>query len=278
METRMINSSNTTRPSVRLPVAQDNQEQGLLLETRIDNEGVTTYHSVTPDATGGAIEKIYDQHKRPIKIIKRCGRNRAETFLDPETGRRTRVAEVATMPDGNLISSDTIFHDSARSSQIVTIFRPHGLLVRIIERESRGATVVFQGQTDYDVNGTPASSVNQHVDPASGKLVHREQIHWMGEGLRAMTEHTYFDAAGHTVRYIKVIHNSAGGPFSEETHTLDPATGKLSRRELISFAMEGIPNSADLLLYDQQGQICKRRSTFFDAEGNPLFTRDSGAA
>jgi hypothetical protein len=251
------------------------QSQQLRLETRIDKGGVLTYHSVSHDTGGGVLEKIYDKENRLVRVIKRAGSSRSETFLCPDSGLRQRVNELSSMPDGNLISSDVIFMDQKRSSQVVTIFRQNGLLVRIIERETRGSMICFQGQTDYDVYGSPASTINQHIDTETGLLMHREQIHWLGEGKRAMTEHFYFDVSGNTARYAKTLHHFDGGVFSQEVQEFDPDTRKLARREMSAFDPAGRQTCLDVLSYNSQGEVRERLSTFFDSCGNPIITRKS---
>ena len=211
----------STTTFVRVPVEKLNGATDLRLETRIDRGGVLTYHSLSHDTTGGVLEKVYDSQNRLAKVVKRSGSSKSETHFEPATGQRTKVTELSTMPDGNMISSEVVFCDDNRSSQVVTVFRPNGLLVRIIERESKGSMLTFQGQTDYDVNGAPARTINQHTEADTGLLMHREQIHWMSEGQRAMTEHFFFDVSGHTVRYTKTIYHSVGGVFSEEIQQFD---------------------------------------------------------
>lgn len=245
------------------------------LEMRMDRGGALTYHSVAHDTTGGVLEKVYDKSNHLLKVIKCAGGSRSETYLDPQTGQRSRVNELATMPDGNLISSDIVYHCHDKSSQVVTILKQSGLLVRIVERETSGSVVTFQGQTEYDINGTPARTVNQHMDPQTSLLMHREQIHWMSEGLRAMTEHFYFDEAGNTLRYTKCIHYSDGSIFSEETQQFTAGTSKLVRREIAAFDVGGRQTCRDILQYAPDGEMLERQSTFFDGAGNAIITRKS---
>lgn len=266
-------TASTNLPS---PAASSALPHHLTMEKRIDLDGTITYHTVAHDLGGAVHEKIYDHAQRLIKIVKRAGNSRCETFLDPASGAPTKVNEISTMPDGNLISSDILCGEAGRRSQIVTIFRPDGQLVRITERQSNGSMVTYQGQTDYDVNGTPVVTINQHTDPESGLLMHREQIHWMGESMRAMTEHFYFDVAGSTQRYVKILHQSGGGPFSEETQEFEPATGNLVRRELLAFDQVGVQTCLDILCYGAKGEIVERQSTFFDASGRAVFSRNLG--
>jgi len=264
--------------TVRTPAECSDSNDSIRLETRIDRNGKLTYHSLSADTNGGVLEKVYDQENRLLKVIKRSGSSKSETFVDPHSGARTRVLELATMPDGNLASSDVIYYSSNRSSQVVTVFRPNGLLIRIIERELRGSMVTFQGQTDYDVNSHPVSTINQHIDPESGLLMHREQIHWLGEGQRAMTEHFYFDISGYTGRYVKILHNSGGAIFSEETQQFDPDTKKMVRRELAAFDLSGHQTCLDVLRYDLNGAVIERQSTFFDSSGKAIITRRSSGS
>lgn len=270
--TRVIN---TAMQSLQPAVESPGRGKNLRLETRIDRGGILTYHSLAHDTTGGVLEKVYDHDNRLVKVIKRSGNNKSETYIDPLSGQRTRVNELATMPDGNLISSDVVYYDQKRSSQVVTVFKQNGTLVRIIERETTGSMTTYQGQTDYDVHGGPATTISQHTDAESGLLMHREQIHWMGEGLRAMTEHFFFDVSGHTVRYQKTIHNSGGGVFSEEIQEFDPETQKIVRRELAAFDTDGRQTCLDVLCYSPEGKITERLSTFFDSCGNSIVTRKS---
>lgn len=256
-----------------LPQYQKTQiQEGLDMETQVDANGATTYHHVTSDGiTGTVTEHVYDSQRRLIRILKRApGGSTHQVHYDPASGRPTITAEASTMTDGNLYRREVLHNGPDQSSEVVSIISPSGLLLRLTERVWRGSLAVFLGETQYNEDGSPARTLNQHLCAESGRLTHREEIAWYMEGRRAMTEHHYFDDPGRTIRYIKVLHHADGGPFSEEIQDFDPETGALKRRELLAFTADGYQTCWDVLYYGQDGTVHERKSTFFNKLGQPI--------
>ncbi len=261
----------TPLPSHNLDFANVPIQSLLALQPHIDHAGQIIYHNSSKDARTGIItERIYDQYQRLVRVVKSLPGNRCETHYDGQSGQIKRTNEVSTMPDGNLICRDIVYSIPDRSSEIVTIISQAGHLLKIIERENIGSRCVFLGQTDYNTDGCPAVTINQHMSRETGELTHREQIQWLAEGQRAMTEHFYFAQSGLVSHYVKILHYATGGIFSEETQDFDSAIQKLSRRQLAAFSVEGHQTCLDVLYYSHDGQIKERQSTFFNFEGRPI--------
>lgn len=248
------------------------------LERQVERDGRVTYRNIIFDtATGVTSEITYDQHKRPVRILKRtvCGAS-ADLHLDPETGRRRRLSELSRTADGQSINREVVYLDDQRQSEVVTVFARGGVLSRIIERQHIGSRTTFQAETTYDSDGNATLTVAQHMDRDSGALKNREQTHWVTRGQRAMTEHLYFTDTGRAARYVKVLYYLTAGPFSEERQDFHPATGHLVRRELLAYSESGHQTCHDLLYYAEDGSVAERKSTFFDPIGRPIAIRAIG--
>lgn len=224
------------------------------------------------------LETTFSDNRQLTRIARRTDHGKIEIELDPTTGDRRRACEVATMFDGTVINDEVIYHDALRSKQLVTITTASGQLVRIVERWYLGSRVTYQGQTNYTETGEPHYTVNQHKDPQNDLLMHREEIYWLKEGHRAMTEHYYFNFYGHTNRYIKILFYASAGPFSQDTQDFHPETHQLWRRELAGFTTDGIQNYLDILCFDPQGKLQDLSCVFFDRSGKPIKTERSNPA
>ncbi|HEY9868008.1 MAG TPA: hypothetical protein V6D08_02270 [Candidatus Obscuribacterales bacterium] len=251
---------------------------GVPLDKKVEADGRVTYRCYAIDTTSGiSTETVYDEQCRPVRILKRSTTgSQAEVHLDPETGRRRRLSEVSKAPDGSTVSREVAYLDDDRQSEIVTILTARGLLGKLIERHHTGPRTTYQGETTYDSEGNPSQSINQHMQPGSGALVHREQIYWVREGQRAMTEHFHFNEVGMLTRYVKVLHYLHAGPFSEETQDFHPERGHLVRRELVAYSPDGFQTCLDVLFYAEDGSVAERKSTFFDCLGRPIAIRAAG--
>lgn len=249
--------------------------QDLNLGTRIDRNGQTTYHVVCSDRRVGVfLEKIYDKDHKLIRLQKRSRDSRSETFFDTVNGAITHIFETSTLPDGDTLTKNIVYLDSERSSEDVIVVAPNGELVRRVEREVVGLRTVFQGQTEYNADGTPATTVNHRMDPATGNLIHREQIQWLCEQQRSLTEDFFFDGVGNLVKYNKVLYNAKSGPLLEEMQEYDPANHAVLKREIKGYSLNGRQNCIDTLTFKSDGQIAERHSTFFDEQGNTIGSRD----
>lgn len=244
------------------------------VESRVERDGKVTFYSITrEEQTGHLFERIYDENHRLEKIVKRGQGFKFEAYLDPITGDKKRTHEVTTAPDGNTVTTDIAYLPGKQNSQVITMTRPNGRIVRVLERQQFGVRTTYQSQTDYAPDGNPSQTICHHIDYETGHLMHTEQVHWLQEATRAMTEHFFFDFCGNVVRYTKILHYTSGGPFSEETQVFDSTTRKITRRELLAFSQDGQQTYVDVLHYDVHGLLQKRDSKFFDESGHPIAAR-----
>lgn len=245
--------------------------------TRVDRNGKTTYHVSNRDRRLGVqIEKVFDQDENLIRISKKARQSQSETYFDPKTGSVTRIYESSTLPDGSTLTKDIVYSSDERSSEAVIVVSPNGELVRKVERLHAGMRMLFQGQTEYNADGVPATTVNHHMDLANGNLMHRQQIQWSGERSKSLTEDFYFNHNGVLIKYVKVIFHASGGPFLEETQEFYCPNQQLRRREIAAFNADGTRTCIDVLEYGDAGLVTARNSTFFDQNGNAIATRRVG--
>lgn len=250
--------------------------QDLNLGTRIDKNGKTTYHIISSDRRIGVfLEKIYNEEHKLIRLQKRSRDSRSETLFDTISGAITHIFETSALPDGDTLTKNTMYTGLDESSEDIIVVAPNGELVRRVEREVVGMRTIFQGQTDYNSDGTPATTVNHSMDRATGNLVHREQIQWLSEQQRSLTEDFYFDSVGNLIKYNKVLYNAKSGPLLEELQEYDPTNHAVLKREIKGYSLNGRQNCIDTLTYNRDGQVAERHSTFFDDQGNTIGSRDS---
>jgi hypothetical protein len=248
------------KPIASRSLAQKGKEVNL--GTGIDLDGKTTYHLHTNDKRGVRVEKVFDQDQKLIKIEKRDGNSRSETHFDAKTGAVRRVLEISQLPDGNSMSKKVEYSSSDRATEMVVVLAPTGELVRKVERQHIGLRTIFQGQTEYDKDGLPTTTVNNYMDLAGGNLLHREHIEWYKENQRALTEHFYFDSSGILVKYVKVMFHPGAGPFLKRTEEYHSPGQTIKRREITRFNLNGTQASQDEATFGEDGEITKRRSTF----------------
>lgn len=247
----------------------------LNLGTRVDRDGRTTYHVISSDRRIGVfLEKIYNEEHKLVRIQKRSQDSRSETFFDATTGAITQIFETAALPDGDTLTKNTTFYDDNKSSEDVVVMSPNGELVRRLEREIVGIRTLFQGQTDYNADGTPATTVNHRMDKVTGNVIYREQIQWLSENQRSLTEEFFFDNDGNLIKYNKILFNAKSGPLLEEQQTFDPENHNVVTREIKGYNTNGAHNCSDYRSYRPNGKTAARRATFFDEQGNSIGSRD----
>ena len=234
--------------------------------TRIEVDGKTTYHVLTSEKRPGFfIEKVYDDKQNLIRIVKRSKDSRSETEFNAITGDASRIFEASKLPDGNSMTKEIVYAGD-KATETVAVVGDDGELIRTVLRESVGIRTIFQGQTDYKSNGMPSMTTNHTMDHETGKLAHREQIRWLKDGQRSVTEHYFFAPRGAVTKYVKVLYHACGGPFIEETHRYGES-GHMVRREILQFNPDGIQTAADLTAYDDDGEIVQRSTTYYDHRG-----------
>lgn len=266
----MENTSNDDRLAGLAPDGWSEVDVG----TRIDLNGKTTYHVLTSDRkVGFFVEKVYNDKQNLVRIVKRSKNSRSETDFAPDSGDVVRIFEASSLPDGNAMTKEIVYAHE-RSTETIVIVTPEGDLKRTVQRESVGIRTLHQGQTDYKPNGNPSVTINHTMDPKNGKLAHREQIRWLKDGQRALTEHFFFNASGAVSKYTKILYHACGGPFLEETHRYGP-TGHMLRREIIQYNPTGVQTAADLTMYDEKCDIIQRSTTYYDHRGAAVATHSA---
>jgi hypothetical protein len=247
------------------------QGKELSVGKRFDRNGNSTFHVITNDKCSATyIEKIYDEDHRLTRLQKRTPGARSETTFDPITGAVLRIFESGALNDGNVLAKEVVYGDHGYSNEAIIVVAPNGDVVRRVEREYCRERTTYQGQTEYSEDGSPSTSVNHHLDQITGRLVRREQIQWLREGQRLVSECFQFDAEGSLEQYSKVLYYASAGPFVEETQVYDGQTQALIRREISAFDLAGKRTRMDVLTYDDFGDISERASHFFDKEGREI--------
>lgn len=237
--------------------------------TRIDLNGKTTYHVLTSDRkVGYFIEKVYNDRQNLVRILKRGKNSRSETDFSSETGDVVRIFEASTLADGNSMTKEIVY-SGERCTETVVVVGVNAELIRTVQRESVGLRTLYQGQTDYKADGAPSVTINHNMDPKTGKLAHREQIRWLKDGHRALTEHFFFNNAGVVSKYTKILYHACGGPFIEETHRYADS-GPMLRREIIQYNPSGVQTAADLTMYNENGDVTERSTTYYDHRGSAI--------
>jgi hypothetical protein len=246
-------------------------EQELSIGSRVDTFGHVTHHVVENDKRAGvSVEKIYDEKHRLIRMQKRTPISRSETAYDWRSGAVLRVFESASLSDGNSMTKEVVYGGDDRSNESITVLSPSGELVRKVEREFIGSRTTYQGQTEYANGGLPSTTVNHKMDEATGRLMRREQIQWLHEGQRLLSESFLFDSAGGLQTYTKTLYHQAAGPFIEERQLFDSRTQVLLKREITAFDRTGKQTRNDVLTYSDSGEIEVHDSHFFDKDGRDI--------
>jgi hypothetical protein len=246
-------------------------EHELSIGSRIDDQGVTTYHVTENDKQAGiCIEKIYDGNRKLITLARRCPGSRSETTFDPLGGAVLRLHEYVSLHDGNSLTKEVIYGGFNRATESIILVAPNGELVRKVERTFVGKRTTYQGQTEYDRQGAPTTTVNHHLDETTGRLMRREQIQWLSHGRRWFSEFFYFDQTGGLSEYSRVLYHAAAGPFIEEIKSFDSRSQCLIQRKISAFDRSGKRTRSDVLTYNDEGEIADRQSRFFDKEGREI--------
>lgn len=241
--------------------------------TRKDVNGITTYHVLRNDNNVGFfVEKLYGENNNLVKIVKRGRNSRSETDFDPVSGDVSRIFEASSMPDGTSMTKE-ITYTEEKTIESVLVIGTEGELRSTVQRESIGIRTLYQGQTDYKADGTPDKTISHFMNLETGKLEHREQIKWLKDGQRTLTEHFYFSPDGKVNKYTKFMYHACGGPFLEETHRYG-TTGHMLRREIVQYNPNGVQTAADLTTYDVSGEITHRSTTYYDHRGSAIFSHE----
>jgi len=246
------------------------KEHELSIGSRVDADGTLTYHVIENDRrTGVLVEKVYDSSRRLMQLECRSRGSRINNRYDPESGRIVKLQECTVLNDGNSLTREVLYGDFDRSSENIVVVSPSSEVVRRVQRQFVGKRTTFQGQTEYNSEGAPSTTVNHHLDEATGRLVRREQIQWLSEGQRRFSEFFSFDQAGGLKEYSRTLYHAAAGPFIEETQLFDPRTQTLIRRNISAFDRTGRRTRADVLVYNDEGEI-DSNAHFFDKEGKEI--------
>lgn len=241
--------------------------------TRVDNNGTTTYHVLSNESSVGFfVEKFYGKNNNLVKIVKRGRTSRSETEFHPETGDVERIFEAANLPDGSSMTKEIRYVED-KAVESVLVIGENGNLKNTVQRESVGLRTLFQGQTNYKSDGTTDTTVNHFMNKDTGKLERREQIKWLKDQQRTLTELFYFSICGKVNKYTKILYHANGGPFLEENIRYGP-TGHMLRKELIQYNPNGLQTAADVTTYNVTGEITHRTTTYYDHRGTAILTHD----
>lgn len=245
--------------------------------TKKDDSGVITYHVLKNEGNiGYFVEKFYGPNKNLVKIVKRGRQSRSETDFNSETGDVERIFEASNLPDGSSMTKEITYQES-KTIESILVVDPEGTMKSTVQRESIGIRTIFQGQTNYKADGVPDNTISHYMNPETGKLEHREQVKWLKDGQRTLTEHFYFSNDGKVNKYTKMMYHACGGPFLEETHRYGD-TGHMLRKEIIQYNPNGVQTAADVTMYDISGQITHRSTTYYDHRGSAIHSHEEDCA
>jgi hypothetical protein len=188
-------------------------------------------------------------------MIKRSADGRSETRFDPTTGDIERIFEAYTLPDGNHLSKEKRYLDQDSTTESVLVVDPRGGLVRAVVREAVGLVNVFQGQTEFALEGHATVSINHWFDAKSTKMTMREQIQWLPEGERGVTEHFHFTEDGGLSKYRKLLYHPGTDRFLEEIQFYEPRSQRLWRREIKSFERNADLANMEVTMFDANGAV-----------------------
>ncbi len=227
------------------------------LGSKVEGELRTTFHVYKNERQiGYYLEKVYTSEDKLVKMVKRSADGRSETRFDPDSGDIDRIFESYSLPDGNILTKEKRYLSDEKAIESVLVMDPRGILVRTVIRETQGLNNLFQGQTEFTLEGRAKFSVNHWFNPKNGKMNHREQIQWLPDGERGVTEHFHFSDDGALLKYFKRLFHPSTDRHLEETHIYDPLTQLMVRKEVKTCGR-----------LDHQ---CSVEVTTFDAAGNPL--------
>ncbi|MFA6208031.1 MAG: hypothetical protein WCT03_19085 [Candidatus Obscuribacterales bacterium] len=239
--------------------------QEVELGSKIEGELRTTFHVYKSDRQiGYYLEKVYTSDDKLVKMVKRSADGRSETRFDPITGDIDSIFESYTLPDGNILTKDKRYLSEDQAIESVLVMNPKGILVRTVVRETQGQVNSFQGQTEFGPDGKALFSVNHWFDAKSGKMNHREQIQWLSDGQRGVTEHFHFSDDGALLKYFKRLYHPSTDRYLEETHIYDAITQLMLRKETKTSGRLEVQMSVEVITYDKAGNAIKKQSNILD--------------
>ena len=212
---------------------------------------------------GYYLEKVFDESGSLISMVKRTQDGRSETRFD-ENGDVAKIFESYTLPDGNILTKEKKYLAEDRTKETVLVISPRGHLVRSVLREAKGLINLFQSQTEFIKDGIPSYSVNHWFEPDKGVMVHREQIQWLQDGVRGLTEHFRFSPQGQLHRYHKILFHPTTQRYLEEAHLYDADKQILLKKEVKTYSSQDSMAQLEITTYDANGQLL---------ESNRLFTQ-----
>jgi hypothetical protein len=231
------------------------------LGSREDGETRTTFHVFKNERTiGYYLERVYTADGRLLRMVKRAPDGRSETCFDPDSGDIDRIFESYLLPDGNLLTKEKQYRGEDCSVESILVISPQGLLVRTVLRENTGLTSAYQGQTEFNHNGRPTVSVNHWFDNSSGKIIRKEQIQWLEDGERGVTEHFHFNHDSILYQYFKRLYHPATDRFLEETHYYETSTQVMQRKEVKTFGRFDGHVGVEITTFDENGNPVKKMS------------------
>jgi hypothetical protein len=223
------------------------------LGSRDEGETKRTFHVYKSETRiGYYLERIYDQNDSLICLIKRTQDGRSETRFN-ESGDVSRIFESYCLPDGNNLTKEKAYLKDERSKETVLVLNPNGILVRSVIRITRGMITLFQSQTEFSEEGSPNYSVNHWFDNHTGRLTHREQIQWLYEGSRGLTEGFQFNNESQLEKYHKVLYHPATMRYLEEIHYYDAPSQILLRKEIKTYHENDTMLQQETIIYDKVG-------------------------
>ncbi|MBU6455618.1 MAG: hypothetical protein KGS72_27855 [Cyanobacteria bacterium REEB67] len=230
-----------------------------ILGERVDGEYKTTFHVYKNDQQiSYYLERIYNLDGKMVRMVKRAADGRSETRFDSETGDIERIFEAYTLPDGNHLSKEKRYLEQDTTTESVLVVCPKGSLVRAVMRDAVGLINIFQGQTEFAKEGHATISVNHWFDRKTSKMTKREQIQWLPNGERGVTEHFYFNADGALLIYHKLLYHPGTDRYLEEIHHYEEHTQKLRRKEIKTFERNAAIANLEVTTFDTNGAILER--------------------
>lgn len=231
------------------------------LGARVDGTTRTTFHVYkNEERIGYFMERVFDPQGRLVRMIKRTDEGRSETRFDASTGDIDKIFESYTLPDGNVLTKEKRYLPEDNALESVIVVDANGNLVRTVLREMKSLSNVFTGQTEYSKDGKASLTVNHWFDKKTTKLNIREQIQWLPNGERGVTEHFTFSQDGSLVKYHKCLLHPPTDTFMEEIHLYDPRSQALLRKEEKTYMRGENQASVDITIYDTKGNQLERKS------------------
>lgn len=226
------------------------------LGSKIEGELRTTFHVYKNERQiGYYLEKVYTSEDKLVKMVKRSADGRSETRFDPDTGDIDQIFESYSLPDGNILTKEKRYLADDKGIESVLVMNPRGLLVRTVIRETQGLNNIFQGQTEFGDDGKAKFSVNHWFDANSGKMNHREQIQWLEDGQRGVSEHFSFSTDGALLKYFKRLYHPPTDRYMEESHVYDPLSQVMLRKEIKTCGRHESQVAVEVTTYDTAGNV-----------------------